>query len=138
MIRLMCVFHISSIVSHSLHCFLVYFCVAYFQGQRMIVYEAWLKKNKTIEFRSLFRCISYNVHIVQHIHVLSLLYLSPSKYFPLTLMHFFILIDHTLKHCENSFFVIVSRCLVTLVLISLTPWKHVPLRIPFSFGKRKK
>ena len=27
--------------------------------------------------------------------------------------------------------------LVTLVLISSIPWKCVPLRIPFSFGKRK-
>ena len=53
-------------------------------------------------------------------------------------MHFSILFDHALKHCENSFFVMVLKCLVTLVLISSTPWKRVPLRIPFSFGKRKK
>ena len=53
-------------------------------------------------------------------------------------MHFSILFDHTLKHCKNSSFVMVLRCLVMLVLISLTLWKYVPLRIPFSFGKRKK
>ena len=29
-----------------------------------VKYEVWLKRNGTIEFRSLFRCISYNVHIV--------------------------------------------------------------------------
>ena len=53
-------------------------------------------------------------------------------------MHFSILFNHALKHCEYSSFMMVLRGLVTLVLISSTPWKHVPLRIPFSFGKKKK
>ena len=102
------------------------------------MYKVWLKRNGTFEFRSLFRCISYNVYIVEHVQVLSHLYLSPSKYSPLALMHFFILFDHALKYCENSSFVMALRYLVRLVLISLTPWKIVFLRIPFSFWKRKK
>ena len=52
------------------------------------LFEVWLKRNRTIEVKSLFRCISNNFHTVKHIQVLSHLYLSPSKYFRLALMHF--------------------------------------------------
>ena len=48
--------------------------------------------------------------------------------------HFSILLDHALKHCANSSFLMLLRKAVTLALMSSTPSR----RVPFSFGKRKK
>ena len=52
-------------------------------------------------------------------------------------MHFSIFFDHALKHCENSSFVIVLRCLVTLVLISSNSSEACPLENPFQLWKKK-